>query len=153
MLFRSGRSLRLARRILANAADAADVVQESYIRAYIAWRNDELRGGDDAHAAWLKRVVTRRSLDLLRARRRLREESDEGIEQLVGDGPHDGHGDLEAALLALPVAQRTAFVLRELEGFSLRETAEQLGCTVGAVEQRVIRAWANLRRRLHDEER
>lgn len=140
-----GASLRLAQRIVANHADAADVVQESYIRAYVALRNDEIRAGEEARDGWLRSVVTRRSLDLLRARRRLREDGDDGLED--APAPSDGgvgRVELERAVLALPAAQRVAFVLRELEGFTLKETAEQLGCSVGAVEQRVLRAWSRL---------
>ncbi len=140
-----GASLRLAQRIVANHADAADVVQESYIRAYVALRNDEIRAGEEARDGWLRSVVTRRSLDLLRARRRLREDGDDGLEE--APAPSDGgvgRVELERAVLALPATQRVAFVLRELEGFTLKETAEQLGCSVGAVEQRVLRAWSRL---------
>lgn len=149
-------SMRLARRIVGNEADAADVVQESYVRAYEALRSERFRGGMAVLPSWLKRIVTSVSLDALRVRRRRREQSDEGVEQIPAAVPADGRVDrvaLERAILDLPTEQRTAFVLREIEGYSLKETSEQLGCTVGAVEQRVLRAWAGLRRRLGDDPR
>ncbi len=151
-----GASLLLARRIVANDADAADVVQESYVRAYTALRSNQFRSGEEALGSWLRSIVTRTSLDALRARRRLREETDAQIDDLPAPHAADvtvDRSNLERAILDLPTEQRTAFVLREVEGFSLKETAEQLGCSIGAVEQRVLRAWAGLKRRLHDEPR
>ena len=59
---------------------------------------------------------------------------------------------VERALLQLPDEQRVAFVLREIEGLTLKETAQALNCTVGAVEQRVLRPWSSLKKRMpHDE--
>jgi RNA polymerase sigma-70 factor (ECF subfamily) len=149
-------SHRLARRLLGHDADAADVVQESYVRAYVALRDGRFRSGEAALEPWLRTIVTRACLDALRTRRRLREEPDEQLSDLPA--PAVAHAaadrrDLERAILDLPASQRAAFVLREIEEFSLKETADQLGCTVGAVEQRVLRAWAALQRRWHDEPR
>lgn len=150
----SGDALRLARRIVAHEADAADVVQESYVRAYVALRSGQFRSDAAALLPWLKRIVTRASLDALRARHRRREDGDEVIATVPDAGTTDRGAqrrDLERAIADLPTDQRAAFVLREIEGFSLRETAAELDCTVGAIEQRVNRAWAGLRRRLRDD--
>lgn len=147
-------SLRLAHRFVGRDADAADVVQESYIRAFVALRSGQFRSDPTRLDAWLRRIVCRASLDALRARRRNREDADTATVDATPGG--DGQSGiverraLEQAITGLPVDQRTAFVLRELEGLTLKETAAELGCTVGAVEQRVLRAWAGLKRRLHD---
>ncbi len=149
-----GASLRFARRIVGLEADAADVVQESYIRAYVALRRGQFHSEASRLDAWLRRIVLRAGLDALRSRRRLREEEDTEMEEMPAvttDGCGIDRGDLERALLDLPAEQRTAFVLREIEGYSLKETAEALGCSVGAIEQRVLRAWAGLKRRLQHE--
>ena len=150
-----GTSLRLARRIVAHEADAADVVQESYVRAYVALRAGRLRSDPTGLGSWLRSIVTRASLDALRVRHRRREAGDDGLDEVVAPTAPGGVGrrDLERAIANPPTEQRTAFVLREVEGFTLSETAAELGCTVGAVEQRVLRAWAGLRRRLQDEPR
>ena len=151
-----GTSLRLARRIVAHEADAADVVQESYVRAYVALRAGQFRSDATGLGSWLRSIVTRASLDALRVRQRRREAGDDGLDEVVAPTATGGsvdRRDLERAIADLPTEQRTAFVLREVEGFSLSETAAALGCTVGAVEQRVIRAWAGLKRRLQDEPR
>ncbi len=147
-------SLRFARRMLGQDADAADLVQESYVRAYIALRRGQFRGDASRLDPWLRRILLRACLDALRTRRRRREEVvadfDEAPAPSTASATVDRQ-DLERALRDLPAEQRTAFVLREIEGYSLRETAEELSCSVGAVEQRVLRAWAGLRRRLHRE--
>lgn len=149
-------SLRLARRIVAHEADAADVVQESYVRAYVALRAGQFRSDAKGLPSWLRTIVTRASLDALRGRNRRQEVGDEGLEAVEASTPPGGHvdrRDLERAIADIPTEQRTAFVLREIEGFSLSETAAALGCSVGAVEQRVLRAWVGLRKRLQDEPR
>lgn len=148
-----GASLRLARRLLGRDADAWDVAQESYIRAYVALREGKFRSDATKLDAWLRRIVTRVSLDVLRARRRRREDTGIDEETLPAlEMQCEERRDLERALAALPFEQRAAFVVREIEGVSLKETAELLGCSVGAIEQRVLRAWAGLRRRLDQEE-
>jgi RNA polymerase sigma-70 factor (ECF subfamily) len=146
-------ALRLARRIVAHEADAADVVQESFARAYEALRAGRYRSTEAEMGAWLRAIVTRASLDALRARRRRREDGDHALESVEAPlyAVAGERADLERAVLDLPAEQRTAFVLREIEGRSLKETAAALGCSVGAVEQRVHRAWAGLKRRLLDE--
>jgi RNA polymerase sigma-70 factor (ECF subfamily) len=147
-------SLRLARRILGRDADAADAVQESYVRAFVALRGGRFRSDASRLDAWLRRIVCRASLDALRARRRSpagAEAAIEGVPDVAAGRADIARRDLERAIADLPIDQRTAFVLREVEGFSLKETADALGCTVGAVEQRVLRAWAGLRRRMRDE--
>ncbi len=146
-------SLRLARRIVGDDADAADVVQESYVRAYVALRRGQFRSDATRLDAWLKRIVIRAGLDALRSRHRSREdvvEIDEVPSVATASSTVDRR-DLERAIRDLPSDQRTAFVLREIEGYTLKETAEELGCSVGAVEQRVLRAWSGLKRRLHRE--
>ena len=55
--------------------------------------------------------------------------------------------ELDEWLSELSVEQRTVLILRAVEGFSTAETADILGCSEGAVEQRLIRARANLSKR------
>ena len=50
-------SLRLARRILGHEADALDVVQESYVRAYVALRQGTFRSDASRLDAWLRRIA------------------------------------------------------------------------------------------------
>ena len=82
----------------------------------------------------------------------------------VGDlleGSFDGRVETEARLALreldrwlgeLPAEQRTVLVLRFVEGLTSAEVAEILGCSEGAVEQRLVRARASLRQRGNDHE-
>lgn len=146
------RARRIARRVCAHEADADDVVQEAYTRAFIALREGRFRGGPAQLQSWLDRIVVRASLDAIRQRnrreRRIESRSDPDALSLPPDA--DDRIDARRALRAvqeLSAEQRAAWVLRELEGLSIREAAVALECTDGAIEQRVLRAWAALRRR------
>jgi RNA polymerase sigma-70 factor, ECF subfamily len=149
--------LRAAARILGNREEALDVLQEAYVRAFDAL----VASGDDARSearfdgrarvsSWLYRVVMNASLDALRSRRRRPTVPllDHDVE---GSGPDAearvALADLGRMLDLLPEDQRAALVLRELEGLSNAEAAAVLETTEGAIEQRLIRARATLRRR------
>lgn len=146
------RSLRIANRICAREADARDVVQEAYTRAFVALREGRFHGEAPQLQAWLDRIVVRASLDALRARSRRERhlQPAHDPDTLAQRGDPDARVDAAkalAAVQALSPEQRAAFVLRELEGLSIHEAALALQCTDGAIEQRVLRAWAALRRR------
>jgi RNA polymerase sigma-70 factor (ECF subfamily) len=146
------RAKRVAGRIVAHDADALDVVQEAYARAFVALREGQFRGTPAQMQSWLDRIVARAALDALRQRKRSasREDRDRDPDTTAHSDDPARSADAVRALAAvreLGPDQRAAFVLRELEGLSIRETAEALGCSDGAVEQRVLRAWAALRRR------
>jgi RNA polymerase sigma-70 factor (ECF subfamily) len=147
------RLFRLAARLLGDEAEAEDVLQEAYVRAY-----DAIAGvGFDRKArveTWLYRIVANGALDALRSRRRARART------VVAARSQADPADTEERLAArsalrrlgallegLPADQRTALVLKELEGLPSREIALVLGCSEGAVEQRLVRARASLRSR------
>lgn len=146
------RLFRIALRILADAADAEDAVQESYMRAFDALS----RGRYDEQLrveAWLVTIVTRVSIDTLRSRKRRPQASD--------DEPHSQRALSEDQLAAvvelgrwlneLGPDQRAAVVLKYMEGMTSAEVAAILGVSEGAVEQRLLRAKAALKRREADE--
>lgn len=138
---------RIALRILRDPGDARDAAQEALITA---WRKlPELR--DPAvFGPWLKRIAGRRALNLLRARtdtEPIDERTDPGsreagpaAEALAGDL----RGALSQALAGLPPAQRTCWVLREMEGWGYEEIAEVVDATPTAVRGRIHRARAHL---------
>ena len=144
-------SYRLAARILGSAADAEDVLQEAYVKAYRALSEGQF----DERAkvrTWLRRVVTNACIDALR-RRAARPAGDS---QALDNGRFDSSIDPEARaalselgnwLDELPPEQRAALVLCAVEGLTAPEAADALGCSVGAVEQRLVRARSTLRRR------
>jgi RNA polymerase sigma-70 factor (ECF subfamily) len=143
--------VRYAARIVGSVADAEDAVQEGYVKAYdalVAGRFD----GRSSLKTWLYRIVTRTAIDLRRSRT-LREKSDAALSPGVLDGARaaDAHvalGELEDLLEGLPDEQRSALVLRTMEGFTNREIGEILGCSEGAIEQRLVRARTALKQRV-----
>jgi RNA polymerase sigma-70 factor (ECF subfamily) len=142
----------LARHLTRNAADAEDLVQETYARAVRAWG---MRDADASLAAWLFRILRNAWLDRWRRDRRspldaalgsdvwLRNDVElERMRGLVSE-------EIEAALATLSDDARTV-VLLDVEGFTETEVAHVLGCAVGTVKSRLARARAALRAKLAD---
>jgi len=152
-----------ALRLLANAAEAEDVAQEVFLRAYE--RFGELRVSPTA-GGWLKTVATNLSLNhLSRYRARwsffseLRPRGDEQAEdaELPFPASDDVAGDVarserralvERALQTLPTAQRVPLVLYHLEGLQYDEIAAKLGVSLGKVKTDIFRGREALRRKL-----
>jgi RNA polymerase sigma factor (sigma-70 family) len=129
-------------------ADAEDVVQEAMVRAVRALRNGSR---PEAPGAWLHRITRNCALDLTAARRR------HPVVELA-DHAHPTAEDAQATversmsvrgLVAdvgrLPRTQRSALVLRELEGRSYADIADELEVTVPAVKSLLVRARRGLK--------
>jgi RNA polymerase sigma-70 factor (ECF subfamily) len=144
------RLVRFAARIVGDVAEAEDVVQESYVKAYAALMDGSFEGRSSV-STWLHRIVTRTAIDAKRRRAR-RETYDDVLPEVPVDGASaaDGHvalRELSEWLGTIPEEQSLALVLQALEGFTNREIAEILECSEGAVEQRLVRARAALRQK------
>ena len=137
--------LRFAYYLCGDAERARDLVQDAFVR--VAARFSYLRQ-PDRFETYLRRTI----LNLHTSRlRRLRLER----EYLAREGRRVAHthedpdpaerDEVWRAILDLPARQRAAVVLRFYEDLSERESAEILGCSVGALNQLVVRATANLR--------
>ncbi len=146
----SVRLVRLSARIMGNQADAEDVVQEAYVKAYRALKAGEFDRRANA-ATWLYRIVVNGSIDAKRSRARRGETSD-----TLAEPGWDGAAFAEARLALeelgdwlseLPPDQRAALVLQSMEGLNNGEIAQVMGVSEGAVEQRLVRARAALRQR------
>lgn len=142
--------VRLAARLVGSVPDAEDVVQDAYVSAYRAL----VAGRFDARSSvktWLYRIVTHRAIDALRSTARRPVGTDQLDEMAVAPATtpeaHLALVELSQWLEVLPPEQRAAVVLHSVQGFSSHETAEILGCSEGAVEQRLVRARATLRSR------
>ena len=142
--------VRMAARMLGSVADAEDVVQDAYVKAFRSLTEGRFDGRSTV-ATWLYRIVANATLDALRGRSRAPAASD-----LPVNGSLDGAAFAEARLAlaelsawldGLPPPERAALVLKAVEGLSSAEVAVILGCSEGAVEQRLVRARAALRRR------
>lgn len=156
----------LARRMLGESHDAEDVTQQTFLS--LVEHLQDFRE-ESTVAAWVLRIAANHALKLLRKRRGLQTVpignpvADEGSYANV---PHpefiakwrDGPADLaerreiraliDQALGELSVKLRSVFVLRDIEGFSVRETAELLQIPVASVKVRLLRARLALRERL-----
>jgi RNA polymerase sigma-70 factor (ECF subfamily) len=132
---------RVALRMLGSRADAQDVTQETFVRA---WRSLGRFRGDSAVSTWLDRIVTRRCLDVI-ATRRTTEYLDDDLQTSATD-PSESAEQRERlqavtrAIAMLPAEQRAALVLREFESLSYQEVADVLGTTLPAVKGRIHRA-------------
>ena len=143
---------RFATRMVGNRADAEDVLQSAFVRAYRALGRCRK---PDQFAACLYQIVVNecRGFASRRTRReRWYAESDEALDELPAeeiagedDEPPLSLVELGRALEQLPVEQREAFVLKHVEGASYEEMAELTGAGVSALKMRVQRACARLR--------
>ena len=139
----------LALRIVRSAADAEDVAQEAFVRAWVALPRFR---GESAFTTWLHRIVVRRSFDRLEQLKR-RRGRETGLED-AGELPAFGGGDpsattrarrLELLIAALAPMQRAAVTLFYYEDRSVEEVARTLGLPENTVKTHLSRARAALR--------
>ncbi|RWM06555.1 MAG: RNA polymerase sigma factor [Mesorhizobium sp.] len=154
------RLYRIARGVVRNDAEAEDIVQEAYMRAFASL--DSFRG-DASLATWLSRIVINEALGRLRKRKRVVAVRDNPEAEIIrfplnpNDDPERTMaqrqilGLVERATDSLPDVYRTVFVARVIEGLSIEETAEVLGIRPETVKTRLHRARALVRKALDDE--
>jgi RNA polymerase sigma-70 factor (ECF subfamily) len=153
----------LAYRILGGPHDAEDVTQQTFLSLVEHLRDFR---EESAVAAWVLRIAANHALKLLRKRRGLPtvslDEPDEGYAgvphpEFVApwrDDPadlaqrHEVRELIDRALAELDDKYRAVFVLRDVEGFSVRETAALLGLSEANVKVRLLRARLALREKL-----
>ncbi|MEK9659105.1 MAG: sigma-70 family RNA polymerase sigma factor [Chloroflexota bacterium] len=145
----------IAYRLLNNAADAEDAVQDAFLSAY---RSRERFRGDARVTTWLYRIVVNAALQKVRKERKPQQTSAADIEDVVvvdrGPGPESHAINAElgerlgAALALLPNDLRTAVVLRDVEQLSSEEAAEVVGVSVAAFKARLHRGRVALREEL-----
>ena len=133
------------RRLLANAADADDIAQETFLAA---WQDIHGYRGGASLRSWLCAIAWRKARSAQRAwmRRRTRETTYHARTPR-DDKPESSAEDrfaVRQAMLALPIKQRAAVVLCLAEGFSHAEAADALGFPLGTVKSHVTRGKALL---------
>jgi RNA polymerase sigma-70 factor (ECF subfamily) len=155
---------KLVMRYVRNPAEAEDIAQEAFIKAYRAL--PQFRG-DSAFYTWLYRIAINTAKNAVVSRDRSPIEYD--LDRSNTDESYDMQGRMKdsetpeglvltdeirstvnAAIDALPEDLRTAIVLRELEGLSYEEIAAAMGCPVGTVRSRIFRAREAIDRRLRE---
>ncbi len=157
------RLMRLLARLLNDPAEAEDVVQETFIKAYRALRHFR---GDAAFYTWLYRIGINTAKNALLMRKRLAASSpvEPAVIKPDGGGEEERLRDINtpesmlaskqiaqtvnAAMDALPIDLRTAIALREIEGLSYEEIAQIMGCPIGTVRSRIFRAREAIARKL-----
>ena len=159
---------RTALRITGNLADAEDVRQETYLKAYNGIRQFAGASSVDgnAFAAWVSRIAANESIDTLRRRRkgRLISFDDPGPDRdesdlmqslkASADDPEQRYARLELRrILASEIEQlnpslRSVCLLRDVAQLSTQETADRLGISSAAVRIRIFRARLKLRERM-----
>jgi RNA polymerase sigma-70 factor (ECF subfamily) len=147
------RVLKLVSRFVNDAAEAEDVAQEAFIKAYRALPSFR---GESAFYTWLYRIAINTAKNALVSNRRRPVDFDLDLQdpeqyerqaRLKEDETPEGvllteeiRQVVERAMEQLPEDLRTAIVLRELEGLSYEEIAEAMDCPVGTVRSRIFRA-------------
>lgn len=148
------RALRLALRVLGDAAEAEDVAQDAFLRAWqAAPRFDPARA---RFTTWLHRIVLNLAIDRARRRGRLSPAGLDAAQEMPdpAEGPEaklaeaEGREALAAALDSLPPRQRAAVALAYEEGLSGAAAAEALSVSERALEGLLRRARQMLRARL-----
>ena len=154
-----------ALRMTRNPADAEDLVQETYLKAYRAFAG--FQEGTNLKA-WLYKILTNTFINSYRAKKRRPDESDiEDVEDLylyrrlggleaatAGRSAeeevldHFTDDDVKAALEALPDQFRIAVLLADVEGFSYKEIAEIVDVPIGTVMSRLHRGRKALQKAL-----
>jgi RNA polymerase sigma-70 factor (ECF subfamily) len=152
----SARVERLAYRLTGNRADAEDLTQDVFVRAFRSLGGFR-QGTSGTMEGWLHRITTNLFLDQVRRRARLRfdpvaEVHDARLERVTAlhTDPVDGllEGDVETALSQLAPELRAAVVLSDIEGLSYEEVAAVLDVPLGTVRSRLHRGRSQLRRSL-----
>jgi RNA polymerase sigma-70 factor, ECF subfamily len=156
----------LARRITGQEQDAEDVTQQAFLSAL-----EHLPGfrGDASFATWLTRIATHAALKVIRKRKGLQTVSLDAAteeDESYGTVPHpeyiadwsENPSDMAArsetqrliddALAQLDEKHRLVFLLRDVEGLSVKETADALGLSEANVKVRLLRARLQLREQL-----
>ncbi|UPK37432.1 RNA polymerase sigma factor [Bradyrhizobium sp. 186] len=150
------RAYAIALRIVGNAADAEDVVQDTMLKIWS--HRGRWQHGRAKFSTWLYRVISNRCIDL---RRKPRTENVETVPE-VADGQPDAveiiernelNSMLELAMQRLPEQQRIAVILSYHENMSNGEIAQVMDTTVAAVESLLKRGRQQLRQLLRKHER
>lgn len=155
-----------ALRMTRNSADAEDLVQETYLKAYRGFAG--FTEGTNLRA-WLYRILTNTFINAYRAKQRRPDERElDDVEELflyrrldtlnpaTGRSAEDELMDwfteeeVKSALESLPEQFRLAVLLADVEGFSYREIADILEVPIGTVMSRLHRGRRGLQRALYD---
>ena len=156
----SGQIYRLALKMLTHPQDAEDVLQNTFMKALQHIQDFE---GRSSISTWLYRIASNEALMMIRGRQpetpmidlEPEDDSSEDVSPTIfadwGNIPEEdllngeSQAQLDQAVLSLPEKLRIVFVLRDIEGLSIKETSETLNLSETAVKTRLLRARLRLR--------
>ena len=159
----SGPLYRLALKMLGNATDAEDALQNTFLKAF---QHVDQFEGRSSLSTWLYRIASNEALMQLRKQRpettfsdmSAEDEEDQNYDPVqITDWPSlpeeellsaEAHTALDRAIEHLPEKLRIVFVLRDIEDLSIQETSQVLGLSETAVKTRLLRARLRLREEL-----
>lgn len=154
---------RLALKMLGDPQDAEDVLQNTFLKALQSLPEFE---GRSSPLTWLYRIAVNEALMQIRRRKPQIEIGDDSVTEEEENIPlpvqltdwcclpesdlisAEARQALDEAIRNLPEKLRVVFLLRDIEGLSIRETAETLGLTETTVKTRLLRARLHLREQL-----
>ncbi len=147
--------LRTALSMVCAGAEAEDVVQAAFVKAYEA--RDKFKGDEDAFRRWLYRITINLCLDAYRKKRacvRLEEMKEKGLEPggEFAQISQETNDIMWQALNCLDGKHRSIVVLRYLHEMSYEEIARTLNIPLGTVKSRLCTAIKIMRRKLAEEE-
>jgi RNA polymerase sigma-70 factor, ECF subfamily len=145
----------VARRLLRDASDTEDVVQETFLHAF-----DKLAQLEEPAAVrgWLARIAVSRAHRRFRWRRVTQIFGRREQAETLADQAHPGATPeqrmelewLDRALSDLPLKLRTPWLLRHIEGHSMEETAVACGCSLATVKRRIAAAEERVQRHIEE---
>ncbi len=157
----------LVHRILGDPEEALDVSQEVFLTVY---RKMNRFRGESSLKTWIYRIAVNRACNKCRWWNRLRRRGTVSLDEHLGSESPRSYADtlesidktpeaalmkeeerleIERSLLKLPMQQRVAVVMRDIEGLAYEEIAESLQVSLGTVKSRIARGRDELKRRLN----
>ena len=143
-------------RIVGNVADAQDLTQEAFIKAL---QHQEQLKDEQKAAHWLSRIATNTAIDFLRRNGRATfcaidhapDSHSDTPEQLALQGEHREY--LEDGLRLLSARERTALMLRDVEGLPADEVARHMNCSKATVRSHIANARTKMLRYMEGRKR
>ena len=142
-------------RIVGNVDDAQDLTQETFIKAL--QRQDQIKDLEKA-GHWLSRIASNTAIDFLRRHGRISHCDIDDLPEPMATEPEDSPERLllrseqaeylEDGLRLLSVRERTALILRDIDGLPAEEVAKQLNCSKATVRSHIANARIKFRRYL-----
>jgi RNA polymerase sigma-70 factor (ECF subfamily) len=154
------RVFQIAYRILKSSAEAEEVIQESFVKAYLSIKNFK---GDSSFYSWLYRIVQNMAIDARRKKIRQGGDTEEITENIVIDADTNSNSEnperslinkqqlaiVARCLANLSPEHRQVLTMREIDGLSYDEIAQALKVSTGTIMSRLFYARQNLQNLLN----